>query len=62
MISRELDSADSRFARICSSALAGRLLFVKTEDSRSELTSHAEEGPSRFSDFSTQSISIDIFD
>src|ERR1700676_2632617 len=41
---------------------AYRLLSVKTEYGCPDFTSHPEEGPSRFADFSTQSISIEIFD
>jgi hypothetical protein len=41
---------------------AERLLLVNTKDGRSELTSQAEEGPSRFSDFSIQSAPIEILD
>src|SRR6266850_5741493 len=41
---------------------AERLLLVNTRDRRSELTSKAEEGPSRFADFSIQSAPIEILD
>ena len=41
---------------------AERLLFVKTEDGRSDFTRPPGEGPARFVDFSTQSVPIEIFD
>jgi hypothetical protein len=41
---------------------AERLLFVKTENRRSDFTSQAEEGPTRFVDFSTQLVGIEILD
>src|SRR5258708_7099083 len=41
---------------------AYRLLYVKTEDGCFDFTSQAEKGPSRFVDFSTQSVPIEIFD
>jgi hypothetical protein len=37
-------------------------LFVNPKDGRSELTSQAEESPSRVADFSIQSAPIEIFD
>ena len=37
-------------------------LSVKTEDGCIDFTSQAEKGPSRFADFSTQSVPIEIFD
>jgi hypothetical protein len=62
MISKELNSADSRFARICSTALRKRHLFVKTEEGRSNFTRPPGEGPARFVDFATQSVPIEILD
>src|SRR6202043_256805 len=41
---------------------AYRLLSFKTEYGCPEFTSQPEEGPSRFVDFSTQSVSIKILD
>src|SRR6266850_8326879 len=41
---------------------AERLLLVNTKYGRAELTSKAEEGPSRFADFSIQSVPIEILD
>src|SRR5260370_17714466 len=41
---------------------AYRLLSVKTEYACPDFTSQPEEGPSRFADFSTQSVPIEIFD
>src|SRR5882672_8353706 len=41
---------------------AERLLLVNTKYGRAELTSKAEEGPSRFADFSIQSAPIEILD
>src|SRR6267378_8578143 len=41
---------------------AYRLLAVKTEYVCPDFTSQPEEGPSRFADFSTQSVPIEIFD
>jgi hypothetical protein len=41
---------------------AERLLFVKTEDGRSDFASLLGEGPAGVVDFSTQSIAIKIFD
>src|SRR5260370_7026157 len=41
---------------------AYRLLAVKTEYGCPDFTSHPEEGPSRFADFATQSVPIEIFD
>src|SRR6266436_7738006 len=41
---------------------AHRLLSVKTEYGCADFTSQPEEAPSRFADFSTQSVSIEIFD
>jgi hypothetical protein len=38
------------------------LLLVNTKDGRSDLTSQAKGGPSRFSDFSIQCTPIEIFD
>src|SRR5216684_4539289 len=37
-------------------------LLVNAKDGRVELTSQAEEGPSRFADFSIQSVPIEILD
>src|SRR5713226_6474412 len=41
---------------------AERLLFVKTEDGRSDFTIPPGEGPARFVDLSTQSVPIEILD
>src|SRR6266404_6487623 len=41
---------------------AYRLLSVKTEYGCPDFTSQPEEGPSRFADFSTQSVPIEVFD
>src|ERR1700730_19281860 len=41
---------------------AYRLLAVETEYGCPDFTSQPEEGPSRFADFSTPSVPIEIFD